>query len=117
MRVPQPCVFCKGGFFECIREWDFTAEFRKRLVGERGFEPPTPWSRTRVAGTNFVATQSFEWCFNRLILAQSRQFWRNVNPELQTSTIGSPWFALGGAPNLESFPLTDSHTPTVVRTY
>jgi len=53
------------------------------MVGERGFEPPTPWSRTGVAGANFVITQSLEWCFNRLILAQSRQFWRNVNPELQ----------------------------------
>jgi hypothetical protein len=87
------------------------------MVGDRGFEPPAPWSRTWGKEPNFVAIQPFEWCFNRLILAQLRQFWRNVNPELQTSTIGSPWFALGGAPNLESFPLTDSHTPTVVRTY
>ena len=57
---------------------------RNEMVGERGFEPPTPWSRTWVPGANFVATQSFEWCFNRLILAQSRQFWRNVNPPIAT---------------------------------
>jgi heme/copper-type cytochrome/quinol oxidase subunit 2 len=56
---------------------------RERLVGERGFEPPTPWSRTWGEETKFVAIQSFEWCFNRLILAQLRQFWRNVNPQLQ----------------------------------
>jgi hypothetical protein len=51
------------------------------------FESLTPWSRTWVPGANFVVTQSFEWCFNRLILAQSRQFWPNVNPQLQPRTI------------------------------
>src|SRR5260370_26142598 len=47
------------------------------------FESLTPWSRTWVLGVNFVVTQSFKWCFDRLILAQSRQYWRNVNPQLQ----------------------------------
>jgi hypothetical protein len=59
------------------------------MVGESGFEPSTPWSRIWVVGTNFVATQSFEWCFNRLILAQLRQFWRNVNPQIATLARGS----------------------------
>src|SRR5713226_970928 len=55
-----------------------------KLVGERGFEPPTPWSRTWGQGADFVVIQSFEWCFNRLILARSRQFGRNVNPPIAT---------------------------------
>jgi len=50
------------------------------MVGERGFEPPTPWSRIQGAGTNFVATQSFKWCFNRLILAQPCHSGMNVSP-------------------------------------
>jgi len=45
----------------------------KELVRERGFEPPTPWSRTWGRGADFVVIQSFEWCFNRLRLAESRQ--------------------------------------------
>src|SRR2546427_2729462 len=56
----------------------------KKLVGERGFEPPTPWSRTWGQGADFVNIQSFEWCFDRLILARSRQFGRNVNPPIAT---------------------------------
>jgi hypothetical protein len=56
----------------------------KDMVGERGFEPPTPWSRTWGRGADCVRIQSFEWCFNRLSLAESRQFWRNVNPPIAT---------------------------------
>ncbi len=56
----------------------------KVLVGERGFEPPTPWSRTWGRGADFVNIQSFEWCFDRLSLARSRQFGRNVNPPFAT---------------------------------
>jgi hypothetical protein len=44
--------------------------------------PPTPWSRIWGAETNFVATQSFEWCFNRMILAQSRHSGVNVSPRM-----------------------------------
>jgi hypothetical protein len=64
------------------------------MVGERGFEPPTPWSRTRVPGANFVITQSFEWCFNRPILAQSCHSWRNVNPRIATLREGNARFIL-----------------------
>src|SRR5437588_12225438 len=56
----------------------------KNLVGERGFEPPTPWSRTWGRGADFVNSQSFEWCFNRLSLTRSRQSWPNVNPSIAT---------------------------------
>src|SRR5438552_18391629 len=56
----------------------------KNLVGERGFEPPTPWSRTWGRGADFVNIQSFEWCFNRLSLTGSRQFGSNVNPSIAT---------------------------------
>jgi hypothetical protein len=48
---------------------------------DSNLRPPGPG--TRKAGTNLLATQSSEWCSNRLILAQSRQSWRNVNPQLQ----------------------------------
>ena len=65
------------------------------MVGERGFEPPIPWSRTWGRGADFVNIQSFEWCFNRLILAQSRQFWRNVNPPI--ATLARVSFPFGGA--------------------
>jgi len=54
----------------------------EELVGERGFEPPTPWSRTWGDRANFVATQLFEWCFNRLILARSRHSGMNVSPRM-----------------------------------
>ena len=33
----------------------------KGLVGERGFEPPTPWSRNWGRRADFVVIQSFEW--------------------------------------------------------
>jgi hypothetical protein len=49
-----------------------------------GLEPPTPWSRTWGRGADFVSIQSFEWCFNRVSLAESRQFGRNVNPPVAT---------------------------------
>ena len=42
----HPCVFCKDGQFERVRSGMLQTK-SKRLVGERGFEPPTPWSRTR----------------------------------------------------------------------
>src|ERR1700693_6032624 len=61
----------------------YLSDFNK-LVGERGFEPPTPWSRTWGHGAGFVVIQSFEWCFNRLSLTRSRQFGRNVNPPIAT---------------------------------
>jgi len=54
------------------------------MVGERGFEPPTPWSRTWGRGTNSVAVQSFEWGFDRLSLVDSCQFGPNVNPRIAT---------------------------------
>ncbi len=71
----------------------------KVMLGERGLEPPTPWSRTWGYRANFVATQSFKWCFNRLILAQSRQFWPNVNPRIAT-----PAFVHGNILNVPSGP-------------
>jgi hypothetical protein len=49
----------------------------------------TLWRETWGYGANFVATQSFEWCFNRLILTQRRQLWPNVNPPIATLARGS----------------------------
>src|SRR5437588_1169919 len=59
-----------------------TQMIQLRMVGERGFEPPTPWSRTWGRGADFVVIQSFEWCFNRIILAQSRHSGMNVSPRM-----------------------------------
>lgn len=77
----EPLALCQG----------FSSDFISRnclifnkMVGERGFEPPTPWSRTWGQGADVVNIQSFEWCFNRLSLARSRQFGRNVNPPIAT---------------------------------
>jgi hypothetical protein len=66
----------------------------KKMVGERGFEPPTPWSRTWGQRGNFVAIQSFEWCFNRFSLAESCQFGVNVNPPIATLARDSTEFAV-----------------------
>jgi hypothetical protein len=70
------------GFFQFFISCNYLI-FNK-MVGERGFEPPTPWSRTWGRGADFVSIQSFEWCFNRLSRAESRQFGRNVNPPIAT---------------------------------
>jgi hypothetical protein len=44
-------------------------------------DPPGP----ELGGVELIlCIQSFEWCFNRLSLAQSRQFGRNVNPPIAT---------------------------------
>ena len=36
-----------GSVFRPARRLQVYESFRQSLVGERGFEPPTPWSRTR----------------------------------------------------------------------
>jgi hypothetical protein len=42
-------------------------ELRKRiLVGERGFEPPTPWSRNKENKPRCWFFNPCEWCFNRV---------------------------------------------------
>ena len=40
------------------------------MVGERGFEPPTPWSRKRDSGVVLNVFNLVEWCFDHLSLAQ-----------------------------------------------
>jgi hypothetical protein len=52
----------------------------KRLVGERGFEPPTPWSRIRDSGVVLNVFNLIQWCFDRLILARSCHSGVNVSP-------------------------------------
>ena len=65
-RVPHPfesaqgrlfAVFAGGGRtnFYSLGIWNFATtaykqKAKKQLVGERGFEPPTPWSRNRFEG-------------------------------------------------------------------
>jgi hypothetical protein len=41
------------------------------MVGERGFEPPTPWSRKQDSGVVLNVFNLLQWCFNRLIPARS----------------------------------------------
>ena len=48
----------------------------RRMVGERGFEPPTPWSRTK----NSKNSKCFIWC--RLGARKSRSFSPSVVPNL-----------------------------------
>ena len=52
------------------------------MVGERGFEPPTPWSRNRDSGVVLNVFNLIEWCFDHLSPAQSLQFWVNVSPRM-----------------------------------
>src|SRR6266403_5123867 len=89
----------------------------KKLVGERGFEPPTPWSRTWGRGADFVNIQSFEWCFDRLSLARSRQFWRNVNPPIATlARVSCHLRKLTQASNMrphDNFRIADDYRPTL----
>src|SRR5258705_8175180 len=44
------------------------------MVGERGFEPPTPWSRKRYSGFVPNVFNLLQWCFNRLILCSVTSF-------------------------------------------
>src|SRR5580704_2389912 len=78
--------------------------FITNLLNEQ-FEYAILWSRTWGRGADVVATQSFEWCFNRLILAGSRQSGRNVNPPIATlgfrnETVMVSRFANGRNPRL-----------------
>ncbi len=44
LRGKQCHIFTYGGIFHDFR---IRVSRWKQMVGERGFEPPTPWSRTR----------------------------------------------------------------------
>jgi len=52
------------------------------MVGERGFEPPTPWSRIRDSGVVLNVFNLLQCCFNRLILVRSRHSGANVSPRM-----------------------------------
>jgi hypothetical protein len=58
----------------------------EKLVGERGFEPPTPWSRIRDSGVVLNVFNLLQWCFNRLIPIQSRHSGMNVSPRMAVPT-------------------------------
>src|SRR5215469_5541903 len=67
------------------------------MVGERGFEPPTPWSRKRNSGVVLNVFNLLQWCFNRLIPAQSPHSGVNVSPRMEVPRQGfisrflTPW--------------------------
>jgi|ERR1700732_4567092 hypothetical protein len=52
------------------------------MVGERGFEPPTPWSRIRDSGVVLNVFNLLQWCFDRLILPRSCHSGANVSPRM-----------------------------------
>src|SRR5882762_4506679 len=58
------------------------------MVGKRGFEPPTPWSRKRYSGVVPNVFNLLQWCFNRLILAQSPHSRVNVSPRMEVPSQG-----------------------------
>src|SRR6266852_5979734 len=76
----------------------------KKLVGERGFEPPTPWSRTWGQGADFVNIQSFEWCFNRT----------NSRHSCSTLPVIFLWVPRSGCPKPKG--QVTVHTPSCVET-
>ena len=60
----------------CSRQHFRGGNCLKRLVGERGFEPPTPWSRSREG----QKSKCFIWC---RIEAKNQSFFRlSVGPQL-----------------------------------
>ena len=69
------------------------------MVGERGFEPPTPWSRKRNSGVVLNVINLLQWCFNRLIPTQSPHSGVNVSPRMavpdQGFTLCTPILWLG----------------------
>jgi hypothetical protein len=69
-------------------------------IGHGRPETMTLCSRTWGQGANSVAVQSFEWCFDRLSLAQSRQFWCNVNPPI--ATLARVSFRFGSGSRLQT---------------
>src|SRR5882762_4453888 len=52
------------------------------MVGERGFEPPTPWSRKRDSGVVLNVFNLLQWCFDRLSPARSPHSGVNVSPRM-----------------------------------
>ena len=58
------------------------------MVGERGFEPPTPWSRKRDSGVVLNVFNLLQWCFNRLIPARSPHSGVNVSPRMEVPEPG-----------------------------
>ena len=54
----------------------------ERMVGERGFEPPTPWSRKRDSGVVLNVFNLIRWCFDHLSPAQLRHSGVNVSPRM-----------------------------------
>src|SRR5260370_23194260 len=72
------------------------------LVGERGFEPPTPWSRKRDSGVVLNVFNLLQWCFDRLSSARSPHSGVNVSPRMAVpgqgfiSLILTPWRGTGG---------------------
>src|SRR5258705_42301 len=65
---------------------------RIMVIGERGFEPPTPWSRKRDSGVVLNVFNLLQWCFDRLSPVQSPQSGVNVSPRMAVlhQGFGSP---------------------------
>ena|SRR5579862_1915638 len=59
------------------------------MVGERGFEPPTPWSRKRDSGVVLNVFNLIQWCFDPLSPIQSSHSGVNVSPRMAAPDQGS----------------------------
>jgi hypothetical protein len=59
-----------------------------KLVGERGFEPPTPWSRNGIRESCCMFFNLLEWCFDRLSPARSPHSGVNVSPRMEVPDQG-----------------------------
>src|SRR5262249_1821735 len=70
-----------GALFGCPSR-NPNCKLLKRLVGERGFEPPTPWSRKRDSGVVLNVFNLVEWCFDHLSPVQSPHSGVNVSPRM-----------------------------------
>src|SRR5258708_7083008 len=55
---------------------------RIMVIGERGFEPPTPWSRKRDSGVVLNVFNLLQWCFDHLSPAESPHSGTNVSPRM-----------------------------------
>ena len=91
----------------------------KRLVGERGFEPPTPWSRNRDSGVVLNVFNLLRWCFDRLSPARSPHSGVNVSPRMavpdqgftKTGWLGLKLFCRRDAPALGRTPARSKRSP------
>jgi len=82
----------------------------RMLVGERGFEPPTPWSRKRDSGVVLNVFNLLQWCFDRLSPARSLHSGVNVSPRMAVPDHGfTHWQWRDGPLSLDGAAGSENH--------